>query len=808
MLRRIFALFIVAGFLSGCNSLNDNVGVDGLTLTREGKSDYVIMVDPNATEAEKFAAAELSEFIQQSTGATLPVKEEKPKEQGGAIYVGQTKFASESGVDFDKLGPEEWVIRSIGDDVIITGGRPRGTLYGAYEFLEKNVGARFLDPYTTRVPKNGTFRVQRGLDERNHPSFNRREILMVVGGASDPTHRLFEVRRKLNSFGNADRPNKPEWGGSVRYGSPYATHTHHRYVNDFPEAFKDHPEYFALTEKGSRAKLGENICQVCMSHPEVRRIFARKMRHYIEEDRRKLRKQGREDSFPTLYSLVPDDGTGGKCFCGQCLAKAKKHDSYSGVVLDFTNEIADDVAKDYPDVTLVTGVYTYFRDIPTGVEPRDSVLPCMAQLGAEFNTKPRRDTLRSIHHPLNAEAKKEIADWAKLNGSLGFHDYWTAWSQSYQWPHTNIRGLAETLKFYAANGVNNFLVEDEMFGTRIHNFVDLQLYLGSKLLQNPNLDEEAIIDEFMSGYYGPAADPMTKLLDYIETRQDEEDGYLATVPPASRAYFDRDYFIETDALLKQAENLAADDPVLLANVRQERLAIDETMLHLWDSLKEGGDWPFKRDKVLERLRENYDYVNKKYGGWGKKYKTRDEDCLAYLANMPPIPEQFKNKKIIDLCGPKLRLGSGKFAEKVDDPHAATGKAWRLTSKSKGKAGEHRQLPVFGLFDGKSGKEKKLVKQVIISEEMPKDENYHWYYVGRMKASKSVYLWAHHSWRLAQRLPIYNSALPDQPDYDVYASIKLEGPAYAPDSKKPNSFSIDRVILFEADETNNKKLTKP
>jgi hypothetical protein len=70
----------------------------------------------------------------------------------------------------------------------------------------------------------------------------------------------------------------------------------------------------------------------------------------------------------------------------------------------------------------------------------------------------------------------------------------------------------------------------------------------------------------------------------------------------------------------------------------------------------------------------------------------------------------------------------------------------------------------------------------------------------MKGSASMYLWAHASWRLNQRLHMaYNSALPNQKMYDVYVSIKLEGPAYVPGSAKENSFSIDRIVLVEVAE---------
>jgi len=50
------------------------------------------------------------------------------------------------------LGEEEWVIRTIGNDLLLTGGRPRGTMYAVYEFLEDHVGCHWLDRKTDVIP--------------------------------------------------------------------------------------------------------------------------------------------------------------------------------------------------------------------------------------------------------------------------------------------------------------------------------------------------------------------------------------------------------------------------------------------------------------------------------------------------------------------------------------------------------------------------------------------------------------------------------------------------------------------------------
>jgi len=740
----------------------------------DGKSDAVIVQSAQPTEAEAFAAQELADFVQRSTGAAPPIVKETDFAGGKAMYVGQTEFAARQEIDFARLGAEEWVIRSAKGSLILCGGRPRGTLYAVYEFLEKCMGVRFLDAYTEHVPSMTRWVLPAGLAIQGIPAFSRREICMVVVGTGSPEFLRFQVRRKINGFANAFWSAGAKYGYSMRFGSPYSTHTHSLYTKDFSEA---RPEYFAMLENGRRTGPGSDG-QVCTSHPKVRKFFAAKLREYIKQDRDKIVQAKSGEPFPTLYSLVPNDNTN-KCVCPECMARARKYGAYTGVVLEFINAVAEDIARDYSDIQIAAGAYTFYVDIPQGIRPRDNVIIYLAQLGSEFNCLPKRDTLRSMVHPINQKPRKVLEDWGAISKMLGTHDYWTAWSQPFQWPQTNIHGLAQTLKLYYRCGMRHFFVEDELFGSRVHSFVDLQFYMAARLLQDPGQDEEKLIAEFMDLYYGPAAPPMKRLLAYIERRQEEEPGTLASVPPAARNYFDPAFFIETDAMISEAEKTVADDPKRLANIRQERLAFDETMLYLWESLNSAKPLAFKRDELLARLKQNYEAAYRKYGGWGETFKKDDDARLEYLRNMPPIPPQFKGKKIVDVCGPQLYLVNQGFSKVVADPDAAVGKACRLDSSAPGGAGKHDGPPMFGLYDNES---KERIDQVIPKDKVPQDEKYHWHFAGRMKGSANMYLWAHASWRLSQRLHMaYNSALPNQKMYDVYVSIKLEGPAYVPGS---------------------------
>ena len=90
-----------------------------LELARDGATDYRIVPSENPTEPEKFAAGELALFLERVTGADFPIV---TTAEGKRIHVSWTEFAKRNGIDFETLGEEEWVIRTVGDDLILTGG--------------------------------------------------------------------------------------------------------------------------------------------------------------------------------------------------------------------------------------------------------------------------------------------------------------------------------------------------------------------------------------------------------------------------------------------------------------------------------------------------------------------------------------------------------------------------------------------------------------------------------------------------------------------------------------------------------------
>ena len=125
--RKTFTVVVVLAGVVVSGAPPELRAEDLLTIARDGKTPYTIVHADPATEPEKKALQELSDFLGRVTGATFPATTESALAGNvRGIYVGWTKFAAQNGIETAKLGDEEWVIRTAGDNLIITGGRPRG----------------------------------------------------------------------------------------------------------------------------------------------------------------------------------------------------------------------------------------------------------------------------------------------------------------------------------------------------------------------------------------------------------------------------------------------------------------------------------------------------------------------------------------------------------------------------------------------------------------------------------------------------------------------------------------------------------
>ena len=114
-------------------------------LFSRGRSVYSIVLSPNASVSEQTAARELQQYLQEMSGATLPISHNL-NTAGPCVYVGyNAKVEALTHAPQPATNDETFTYRTIGQHLCIYGGQERGTMYGVFAFLEQQLGIRWYN---------------------------------------------------------------------------------------------------------------------------------------------------------------------------------------------------------------------------------------------------------------------------------------------------------------------------------------------------------------------------------------------------------------------------------------------------------------------------------------------------------------------------------------------------------------------------------------------------------------------------------------------------------------------------------------
>ena len=258
--QAVLALVVVV-FLCRGNSLAAKPTLDVRTM-----ADWSIVVADTAIESEVYAAEEFRDFFAQSTGHRLPIGSASVSGTKN-VFIGASDALKNSNLAYalDRDYAEEELRIVIGlDNIAIVGGRPRGVLFGVYQFLEDAMGIRFLAPDATHVPRYaaedadkwyGKSRL-RGQLRSVEISYNPPIECRFVGfGAFQDKTGQFAARLRMNGrfSGNAvsDKTWRKRLGGHNLKGLIL-----HNIGHWMPFKLDEHPEYFAVDRDGKQIPPG------------------------------------------------------------------------------------------------------------------------------------------------------------------------------------------------------------------------------------------------------------------------------------------------------------------------------------------------------------------------------------------------------------------------------------------------------------------------------------------------------------------------------------------------------------------------
>ncbi len=454
-----------------------------------GRIGYKIVRSASALPADITAAEQMAKYLNLMTGDKAEVINDDIPASEKEIVIGITnRDVPHINAIRDTLGGEGYAIVWEGNKVFITGNGEnfgRGTLYGVFEFL-RLMGCEFYASDTETVPTLENLTMKH-VDKIEKPVFEYRDVYWSAVWDK-------EISTKLHRNGNLAGQLPHEWGGGVFYAGPHFVHSFSKLV-PAEEYFDSHPEYFSEINGVRTAR--HLYSQLCMTNEDVFRISLGKVREWLaEKPDAKIVSVSQNDSF-VIESY---------CTCPECKAIIEEEGSPMGPLLRFVNRIADSVKVDRPDVAVDLLAYQYSITPPSKTVPRDNVIVRYCTGGCNGHS--------IAECPNNAHAKEYIERWGQICDRIYIWDYTTNFAQ-YLCPFPNFNTLKDNINFFKDNGVKGVFEQGMYQGGVSGEFGELRAFVLARLLWDPSLDTDQLIDSFMKAYYGAGAPKVREYFDYM-----------------------------------------------------------------------------------------------------------------------------------------------------------------------------------------------------------------------------------------------------------------------------------------------------
>jgi len=483
----------------------------------------VIPAPPN--EKEYKAAKELQKYIETATGYRIELLTDSNTKTPVEIVIG--KCAGRA-LFFDPkdLEPDEFAFRTNGGNLYITGGSEKGLLYGVYDLVEKYIGGSFYAPGAEEVAKKSEIRFP-VMNYTEKPAFRSREV--YYAGMAD------------QDFADKMRCDRNAWKVSEDWGM--WVHTMFSLVP--PEKyFSSHPEYYALMA-GKRGKT-----QLCLTNPDVLKIT-------IEELGMKMKEKPN-----AKYWSVSQMDTYGSCECSECKKIDKREGSPSGSMIEFVNK----VAAAFPDKIISTLAYQYTRSAPKYIKPASNVNIMLCTIECDRSKPIDSDTSKGSFYA-------DLRDWSKISNDILVWDYVIQFTNMIA-PFPNFHVLQPNIRLFKKFNVKG-VFEQGCHGTYSEN-QELRQFVLAKLLWNPDINLDSLMNSFYRGYYGNAATWIKKYNSEMGKAQVASNLslwiYGAPVQETG-SFLTSDLIKKYDGYFDEAEFSVTLDPDRLPRVKKARLPL-------------------------------------------------------------------------------------------------------------------------------------------------------------------------------------------------------------------------------------------
>lgn len=477
---RMFTIVLAAALLATLlfvkmNQVAASEDDDALKIVADGQARAVVVIDTDASEKMVEAANMLAAYVEESTGAKLPVKTVDALDEsyeGTEIYIGENDANEDAhiGQALENLDEDGFFIHPHDNRLTIIGPTELGTQNGVYEFLKRFVGVRWLAPGDDweHVPHQDDIALANE-DVREEPDFSVRTINM-----NDSSNEQKEARKQWQLRHQFQYP----WRSS---GLQIGHNMHSLFsVDKFGES---NPEFYP---GGKPPAKGETTgWQPCYTEEGIVDAAVQEIKDYFRDN-------PDEDS----YSLAINDSK------GHC-EDDPSHPDYpdkknsmgltdlSDIYYTWVNDVVEQVREDYPDKYF--GLYAYDNVMdPPSFEIDDHVVPYIT-----------RDRMAWVDEGEREKDHHRLEEWSKVASHIGWYEGF--YGTSYFLPRVYSHQLADNLRFGKENNVTDLHADSDII---LGDFP--RAWLLAQLLWDVDMDENVLLDEWYEAAVGPEAAPDLK----------------------------------------------------------------------------------------------------------------------------------------------------------------------------------------------------------------------------------------------------------------------------------------------------------
>jgi hypothetical protein len=536
-----------------------------------------IEVAPSPSDAEQFAAAELARYLQQITTRQFGV-EAVPRAKAMSIVVGRRAV---SAIDPTILSPalvdDGFVLRRVGDRVLIAGRTDRATLYGVYAFLER-MGCRWFAPnYDFYGAAKGEYVPRRAvlaigdLNSVERPAFKWRK-LYIEEGRSHTSENLVQMvdwmakarmnvldcpvdyqhhgHTKWDHWRDALIPELRKRGLLIEVGG-------HGYQTYLPQDkyFDKHPEWFGLYD-GKRSR--EDYEVFATSNEDAVHTLIANIETYLE-------------AHPEIdiFDLWPPDGA---------RWSEAKEDTALGTPAErqvlLLNQVARELRSKFKRLNIQFIAYQNYVSPPLANKPADGILMEFCPINRSFES-----ALYENASSQNEEYFRDLESWRNgvINpSSITIYSYIT----KYAWrslpivvPHL----IVNEVRRYRDMGIGGFATYSEP-----GNWATFEVdhYITARALWNPDMDVAQELSDYADIRYGPAGTFVLKYLELLEEVVPHAVAIPGTTLDATKQKTMMERFQGAPQLLAEARKADAGNPamaVLLAKLDHQYDYVENEM---------------------------------------------------------------------------------------------------------------------------------------------------------------------------------------------------------------------------------------